>query len=170
LPRKPFLRYSSFRGNHINLSKDITMSTQQLAPVVIGKILLISGLIKRYGNKTLFPFDLNQQQFSILFEIVKAGNVKQIDMVNRLSLEKAHVSKVVKKIHKMELITITESDEDKRSCWLAPTQKGKETTNDIMQLFEKWNKEWTKDIDEKKIESIIEHLSILQNAFENKTQ
>lgn len=146
------------------------MSTQQLAPIVIGKILLISGLLKRYGNKTLFPFDLNQQQFSILFEIVKAGKVKQKEMVNRLSLEKAHVSKVVKKIHKMELITITESDEDRRSYWLAPTQKGRKTTNDIMQLFEKWNKEWTKGINEEKFKSIIESLSLLQHVFENKTQ
>jgi DNA-binding MarR family transcriptional regulator len=146
------------------------MNNQQLAPIIIGKLLNIGGMLQRYGNRTLIPFDLNQQQFSILFEIVKARKVKQKEMVNRLILEKAHVSKVVKKLHKMELITITESDEDKRSYWLTPTPKGVKVTNDSMRIFEKWNKEWVKTIDEKKLKSIVEYLTLLQTVFENKTQ
>jgi len=146
------------------------MTNQQLAPIIIGKLLNIGGMLQRYGSRTLIPFNLNQQQFSILFEIVKARKVKQKEVVNRLILEKAHVSKVVKKLHKMELITITESDEDKRSYWLSPTPKGAKVTNDSMRIFEKWNKEWVKAIDEKKLKSIVEHLTFLQTLFENKIQ
>ena len=146
------------------------MKNQQLAPIIIGKLLNIGGMLQSYGNTTLTPFELNQQQFSILFEIVKARKVKQREMVNRLMLEKAHVSKVVKKLYGMKLITITQSDEDKRSYWLSPTPKGKKLTSDCMQIFEKWNKEWVEAIDENKLKSIVEHLTHLQAVFEHKTQ
>ncbi len=144
------------------------MDNLQLAPIIIGKLLNIGGMLQRNGNRLLMPFGLNQQQFSIFFEIAKARKVKQKEMVNRLILEKAHVSKVVKKLHKMELITITTSDEDKRSYWLAPTPKGRKLLSKCMQSIEKWNEEWLKAIDDKQLISILENLTHLQSVFENK--
>ena len=91
-------------------------------------------------------------------------------MVNRLVLEKAHVSKVVKKLHKMELITITLSHEDKRSSWLTPTPKGKQVLDTCMQIFEKWNEEWLQAIDDKQLHSILKNLTHLQGVFHDKTQ
>ncbi|MCP4022926.1 MAG: MarR family transcriptional regulator [Desulfobacteraceae bacterium] len=144
------------------------MDNLQLAPIIIGKLLNIGGMLQRHSNRTLLPFGLNHQQFSIFFEIGKAGKVKQKDMVNRLLLEKAHVSKVVKKLHGMELITITASDEDKRSAWLAPTPKGKQILNKLRGVFKKWHKEWIEDVDDKQLNSILENLSHLQAVFEDK--
>lgn len=146
------------------------MDNSKPAPIIIGKLLNIGGMLQRYGNKVLLPFGLNQHQFSIFFEIAKAKKVKQKEMVNRLLLEKAHVSKVVKKLHKMELITITTSDEDKRSSWLAPTSKGKQLLNKCMQIFEKWNEEWFEEIDETRRNSILDNLTYLQAVFEKKIQ
>ena len=142
------------------------MDNLQLAPIIIGKLLSISGMLQRHGNKVLMPFGLNQQQFSIFFEIAKARKVKQKEMVNRLLLEKAHVSKVVKKLHKMELITITTSEEDKRSSWLSPTSKGKQLLRKCMLIFEKWNEEWIEAIDDKQLKSILNNLTHLQAVFE----
>ncbi len=146
------------------------MDKSQLAPIIIGKLLNINGMLQQHGNKVLSPFGLNQQQFSILFEIAKAEKVKQKEMVNRLTLEKAHVSKVVKKLHQMELITITASDEDKRSSWLVPTSKGKQLLHNCMQIFGNWNKKWLEDIDNKQLDSILNNLTQLQTVFEDKTQ
>jgi len=146
------------------------MDNLQIAPVIIGKLLNIGGMLQRYGNRVLMPFGLNQQQFSIFFEIAKERKVKQKEMVNRLLLEKAHVSKVVKKLHKMELVTITTSDEDKRSSWLAPTLKGKQLLSKCMQIFEKWNEEWLEAIDDKQLNSILDNLTQLQAVFEEKIQ
>ena len=146
------------------------MDNLQLAPIIIGKLLNIGGMLQRHSNRILLPFGLNQQQFSIFFEIAKAGKVKQKDMVNRLSLEKAHVSKVVKKLHKMGLITITASDEDKRSAWLAPTPEGKQVLNKCRGIFKEWNKEWLEAVDDKQLNSILENLSHLQAVFEDKFQ
>lgn len=143
------------------------MDTSQWAPIIIGKLLNIGGMLQRHGNRVLLPFGLNQHQFSIFFEIVKAKKVKQKDMVNRLLLEKAHVSKVVKKLNKMELIKITESDEDKRSFWLSPTSKGSQTLNQIMEIFENWNRQWLDEINDKELDSILNNLNHLQQVFEN---
>jgi len=146
------------------------MDNLQLGPIIIGKLLNIGGMLQRHGNKVLLPFGLNQQQFSIFFEIGKAGKVKQKDMVNRLLLEKAHVSKVVKKLHRMELITITASDEDKRSAWLAPTAEGQQILNKCRGVFKEWHKEWIEAVDKKQLNSILENISHLQAVFEDKLQ
>ena len=82
-------------------------------------------MLERKANRFLLPFGLNHQQFSVLFEIGKAEKVKQKDMVNRLALERAHVSKVIKKMQGMELLKITDSDNDKRSGIISLTIKGK---------------------------------------------
>ncbi len=146
------------------------MNNLQLAPIIIGKLLNIGGILQRHSNRILLPFGLNQQQFAIFFEIGKARKVKQKDMVNRLLLEKAHVSKVVKKLHGMGLITITTSDEDKRSAWLAPTPEGKQILNECAGIFKKLHKEWLEAVDDKQLNSILENLSHLQAVFEDKLQ
>ena len=146
------------------------MDKLHLAPKIIGKLLNIGAMLQRHGNRVFMPFGLNQQQFSIFFEITRAGKVKQKEMVNRLLLEKAHVSKVVKKLHKMGLITITLSDEDKRSSWLAPTPKGKRLLSKCMQNLEQWNAEWLEAIDNNQLISILDNLTCLQSVFERKTQ
>lgn len=146
------------------------MDNSELSSIIIGKLLNIGGMLQREGNRILLPFDLNQQQFSIFFEITKAGKMKQKEMVNRLLLEKAHVSKVVKKLQKLELITVKALDEDKRSSWLSPTRKGEQTLRKCMEIFTKWNKEWLDAIDDKQLISTLENLTQLQAVFKNKIQ
>lgn len=142
---------------------------RQSAPIIIGKLLNIGGMLQRHGNRLLRPFGLNQQQFSILFEIAKAQRVNQTDMVNRLVLEKAHVSKVVKKLNEMGLIAINTSAEDRRSTWLEPTPQGEQIISKCMQLFERWNEEWIAAFDDKELNSMLKHLTQLQSVFRTKT-
>ena len=146
------------------------MNKEQIPGIIIGKLMNIGGMLQRQGNKMLLPFNLNQQQFSIFFEIAKVGKVKQKEMVNRLLLEKAHVSKVVKKLQQMELITITENDEDKRSYWLSATKRGEEILMQCTEMFSDWNKKWICEIDETELSSILDNLTTLQNIFKEKTR
>ena len=146
------------------------MEKEQIPGIIIGKLMNIGGMLQRQGNKMLLPFNLNQQQFSIFFEIAKAGKVKQKEMVNRLMLEKAHVSKVVKKLQQMELITITKNDEDKRSYWLSVTGKGEKILKQCTEIFSDWNRQWICEIDETELSSIVDNLTILQNIFKEKTR
>ena len=146
------------------------MKKEQIPGIIIGKLMNIGGMLERQGNKMLLPYNLNQQQFSIFFEIAKAGKVRQKEMVNRLLLEKAHVSKVVKKLQQMDLITVNQNDEDKRSYWLSTTKKGEEVLEQCTEMFAEWNKQWIREIDEAELSSILDNLTILQNIFKQKTR
>jgi len=146
------------------------MNKEQIPGIIIGKLMNLGGMLQRQGNKMLLPFNLNHQQFSIFFEIAKVGKVKQKEMVNRLLLEKAHVSKVVKKLQQMELITITENDEDRRSYWLSATKRGEEILMQCTEMFSDWNKKWICEIDETELSSILDNLTTLQNIFKQKTR
>ena len=141
------------------------MDSGQSAPIIIGKLMNIGGILQRMGNRMLMPFDLNHQQYSVFFEIGKAGKVKQKDMINRLLLEKAHVSKIVKKLHTMDLITVTQSRDDRRSYWLSPTPKGKQVLKECRKMFQAWNREWAGSMDEKQLASTLENLDNLQALF-----
>ncbi len=68
----------------------------------------------------------------------------------------------------MELITITENDEDKRSYWLSVTKKGEEILKQCTEMFNKWNKKWICEIDETELSSILDNLTTLQNIFKQK--
>ncbi len=144
------------------------MNKEKVPGIIIGKLMNIGGMLQRHGNKILQPYNLNQQQFSIFFEIAKAGKISQKEMVNRLLLEKSHVSKVVKKLHQMGLITISETDEDKRSYLLSITKKGEETLAQCSETFSEWHKGWIKEINETELSSILDNLTKLQNIFKKK--
>ena len=45
------------------------MNKEQIAGIIIGKLMNLGGMLQRQGNKMLLPFNLNYQQFSIFFEI-----------------------------------------------------------------------------------------------------
>ena len=145
------------------------MNKTELAPIIIGKLLNIGGMLQKRGNQLLLPFNLNQQQFSILFSIEQEGRINQKNMVNKLVLEKAHVSKVVKKLYSMGLINIEASVEDKRSSWLSITKKGKETVKDCKNKIYQWNEDWIKEIEQDQLHSLLDGLTILQDVFKRKT-
>lgn len=137
----------------------------EIQSIIIGKLMNLSGILNRESNSILSPYDLNQQQFSVLFEITKAGEVQQKNMVNRLLLEKAHVSKVVKKLQAMRLIKITPMNEDKRSALLSPTKKGLEIVSRCRALFDEWKNESLSQFNEDELLQIMENVEKLQKAF-----
>jgi len=145
-----------------------TIDEKEFPSIIIGKLMNISGILQRESNSLLLPYQLNQQQFSILFEIAKAKKVQQKNMVNRLLLEKAHVSKVVKKLHAQGLIDILPFPDDKRSALLAPTAKGQKLVDECRAIFQKWNKEWFEPFNVPELRQILDGVDQLQKAFLSK--
>ena len=146
------------------------MEDAEFAPIVIGKLMNIGGALQRKANKLLSPFGFNQQQYAILFEIYKAEKVCQKTMVNRLLLEKAHVSKIIGKLKSLGLIEITVSSEDKRSSWISITPEGKEIVKQCQASYVNWNKEWIGKIDNSRRQSMLDDLSMLQSIFKENIQ
>jgi len=144
------------------------MEKMELANILVGKLLNIGGMLQKTGNQLLLPYGLNQQQFSILFSIGQEDRVKQKSMVNKLVLEKAHVSKVVKKLHKMNLINIEASSTDKRSSWLSITTEGKELVNECRKAISSWNQDWISELSQEQFHSLLDNLTVVQNVFKDK--
>lgn len=128
----------------------------------------ISGILQRESNSLLLPYQLNQQQFSILFEIAKAKEVQQKNMVNRLLLEKAHVSKVVKKLQNMGLITIIPMPDDKRSALLSVTEQGQQLIRECGAVFANWRNDRLGEFNSQELLQIIESIEKLQKTFMSK--
>lgn len=145
-----------------------TYNEKEIPSKIIGRLMNISGILLRESNRLLLPFQLNQQQFSILFEIAKANEVQQKNMVNRLLLEKAHVSKVVKKLQIMGLIDIIPMADDKRSAILSLTEKGQKLTNECQAVFYEWKKECLAQFEANELLQILESIDKLQKAFMHK--
>lgn len=165
-PRKHYSLYICFHGNKYYGK----MNEKEAAPVIIGKLMNIGGMLERKANRMLLPFSLNHQQFSILFEIGKAGKVKQKEMVNRLALERSHVSKVIKKLQDMGLLNISDSTDDKRSALFSLTATGKKVLSKCSSIFTKWNEEWIGEMDETIYMSVLENLTTLQTILKEKTR
>jgi len=147
---------------------DNAFNEKEFFSIIIGKLMNISGILQRESNSLLLPYQLNQQQFSILFEIAKAKEVQQKNMVNRLLLEKAHVSKVVKKLQIMGLIDVIPLPDDKRSALLSPTEKGQKLICECRAVFDEWKKERLGQFNAEELLQILESVGKLQKAFMSK--
>ncbi len=128
----------------------------------------IGALIERESNRLLSPHGLNHQQFSILFEIARVGRVQQKDVTNRLLLERAHVSKVMKKLEEMGLIEVAPHPEDRRSAWVSLSKRGLSLVQTCRGLFETRKRDWFRSFDTPRLEQLLAGVSAIQTAlFEN---
>lgn len=141
------------------------LKPDEFPAIIIGKLMNISGILNKESNRMLLPYELNHQQFSILFEIVKAKSVQQKNMVNRMHLEKAHVSKVVKKLQSMNLIEVIPLANDKRSATLSVNKKGQQLVDECRAMFQKWNQEWFGEMTESEMQQLLNSLQRLQTTF-----
>jgi len=141
------------------------MNDTDFAPIVIGKLLNIGGMLEKKANQLLAPFNLNQQQFSLLFEIDLAGKVNQKAIVNRLVLEKAHVSKIIKKLSGLDLINVAVSPEDRRATWVTITPKGRALVCQCREVIDGFNQRWMAIANNTKLKETLDVLTELQRAF-----
>jgi DNA-binding MarR family transcriptional regulator len=132
---------------------------------LIGKLMNIGALLERSTNRLLLPYGLNHQQFSILFEVFRAGRVQQKDMINRLLLERAHVSKVVKKLESMGLLQVVPHPDDGRSSWLSVSADGLALIQICQKLFEAQKRDWFRHFETQDLLQAVEMASALQHAL-----
>ncbi len=144
------------------------MDTTTVARDVIGKFFYIGGVLQREGNRLLQPFGLNQQQFQLAYEIGKVGPIRQKDVIEQLRLEKAHVSKSVKKLQSMGLIAVDRSTEDRRSTWLSVTADGAELLEKAEKQFCQWNEQWFDQMTQDELLLLNDTLSTIEDLFYKK--
>ncbi len=135
---------------------------------IIRSLLLLGGFLLKTGNRITEEFGLNQQQFVLLNEIVEKKEVNQKQLVGELLLEKSNVSKIVKKLHLAELITVSKSPYDMRSTVLRPTQQGKDIWTGCMKKLNEWNKACLQELQGDEAEKTLAVLGRLQKLMLSK--
>lgn len=150
-------------------SRDRT-EREEAASRLVGKLMSIGALLERGTNQLLLPYGLNHQQFAVLFEVFRAGRVQQKDMINRLLLERAHVSKVVKKLEAMGLLVVAAHPDDGRSSWLSVSTQGRALIQSCQSLFDVQKRKWFQRFDTQQLLKILEEVSALQDALSERDE
>lgn len=63
-----------------------------------GKIMLCDRLIENVYRKHLSTFNITNSQFVILMVLAKTGGISQVEISNKLSLEKSSVSRNIRRL------------------------------------------------------------------------
>ncbi|MFC1547221.1 MarR family winged helix-turn-helix transcriptional regulator [Candidatus Neomarinimicrobiota bacterium] len=115
-------------------------------------LLRIGTFLLREGNRTTGEYDLTQQQFVVLKEIMEKGPISAKRIVGELLFEKSNVSKIIRKLKTNALIEVVVSADDARMKILTITSRGRDVCKAIIEKFESWNQNWTAPLADHEIE------------------
>ena len=150
-----------------------TRSEKESVPLeketLIVQLLLRCGLfLQREMNQVCRRFDLKQQQFSVLNEIVWHGPINQKELGEALLFEKSNVSKIVRILLEKKLIDVEVAPGDRRMTLLFETPEGIAVWKDCMQAFHESSTEILSLLSEDEATEAIRFLKKLQKAFKTK--
>jgi DNA-binding MarR family transcriptional regulator len=161
---------ASMKKNNPNTT---TRSEKESVPLeketLIVQLLLRCGLfLQREMNQVCRRFDLKQQQFSVLNEIVWHGPINQKELGEALLFEKSNVSKIVRILLEKKLIDVEVAPGDRRMTLLFETPEGLAVWKDCMQAFHESSTEILSLLSEDEATEAIRFLKKLQKAFKTK--
>ncbi len=133
------------------------------ASVIVRGLLRLGSDLHRLGDKITWEYGLNQQQFVVLSEIVDRGPINQKQLVGGLVIEKSNLSKIVKKLKTLGLISTSSSPEDGRTTLLSVTKKGKKTWEECMEDFNDWQVNWASPLSADEMSQIIKVVERLKS-------
>lgn len=83
-------------------------------------------------NKLLLHYDLHNAQWTILSLLARVGEMTSAEIAEHQMVEKPSVTKVVKRLHEMEYIDVTQG-QDKREKLLKLSIEGNRITQEIQE-------------------------------------
>lgn len=129
---------------------------------IVKDMLRLGSALYRNGDRIAGVYELNQQQFIVLSEIVNSGPINQKQLVGEMIIEKSSLSKIVKKLKSLGLVTSAVSPHDGRATLLSATQKGKTVWKDCMGDFHNWQINWAGSLTKEEIKQTIKVLERLK--------
>lgn len=134
--------------------------------VMVKNFLLIGACLHRIGDKIVSEFSLNQQQFVVLNEIKRVGEISQKLLAGNLIYEKSNISKIISKLKSCGYVTVKRSITDTRVTIVKTTELGDSVWTKAMAKFYAWNEEWVSNIDKKDVRQVIEAQESLMAALQ----
>jgi DNA-binding MarR family transcriptional regulator len=128
--------------------------------IIVG-LLRIGAFLQREGDRIVKDFDLNQQQYVVLYYISVNQPLNQNDICSKLLYEKSNVSKIVKKLVALKYVTQSTSSRDKRYTDIACTDQGIEVIKQGNRFFDQFNKQLLESLPKSEIkaaENLIKNL------------
>ena len=161
---------ASMKKNNPNTT---TRSEKESVPLeketLIVQLLLRCGLfLQREMNQVCRRFDLKQQQFSVLNEIVWHGPINQKELGEALLFEKSNVSKIVRILLEKKMIDVEVAPGDRRMTLLFETPEGLAVWKDCMQAFHESSTEILSLLSDDEATEAIRFLKRLQKALKTK--
>lgn len=145
------------------------MSTRKKRSVeLVDTLFFINVFLQRSGNRQLAEFGLNQSQFAVLREIVNHRDLAQKDLLGDFLLEKSNVSKIIKKLEQMELITVDVCIDDRRQMVLNATDGGVKLYHDCLERLGSMKEIFTEPLTDEEIEEslrVTRRLSEIVKAY-----
>lgn len=135
---------------------------------IVQGLLKCGQFLQREMNQVCQRFNLKQQQFIVLNEIVWNGPISQKELVEALLFEKSNVSKIVKILMKKKWIRVAVATHDRRLTLLTETPKGFSVWKECMQAFNQSSSELISILSEHEQLNAIRFLKKMEKAFKRK--
>jgi len=121
---------------------------------------------KRYCDRQLEPYELANGVYFYLIYINRYPGCSLADLTAVMKVDKAYVTRIVKRLCELGYIRKEKSEKDSRACCLYMLEGGKAALEKIRELFFTWNQELAQGMAEGEFETLSR---LLQKAAGIKT-
>ncbi|MDX2470194.1 MAG: MarR family transcriptional regulator [SAR324 cluster bacterium] len=126
---------------------------------LIDYITKVTAQLEKGYELELTEFFLNHQQLLVLDRINKEGPISQKDIASQLNLNKAHVSKIVKKLVSLEYLQAIGQDGDARLKLWTTSFTGIQVSTKAFEKISAQNQNWAPELSAAEVNQMIRILS-----------
>lgn len=129
------------------------------------QLLKCSHFIERGINTVLRQYDLKQQQFAVLDEIVRHGPISQKELADKLLYGKSNISRIIKILSNKKLIQVTTAPMDRRLTLLIETAEGDLLWKNCVRVLNRASAEFASDLSQQNVEETFTLLRKLEKSL-----
>lgn len=124
-------------------------------------------MYKQYLNTTLAEYDMRDVYVGYFIMCYENPGIKISEITEMAQFDKAHTTRIIKKLESKGLIEVKVSEEDRRVKQVFVTSKGEDLFKIIKSTTESWNKQITYNLDSDAKKQFQENLQLINsNAME----
>jgi DNA-binding MarR family transcriptional regulator len=139
----------------------------QVNKVIDKNICILSRYSHSHADEKLKAFDLNKTQAEIVLFIYENDNLSLADINRYFLFNKATITKNIKHLVHLGLVTWNSSESDKRKKIMVITDKGKALTPEIIKVLRHWDNQLTSELNKEEAEALSELLYTITKRITN---
>jgi len=129
------------------------------------QLLKCSHFIERELNTVLRQFDMKQQQFTVLNEIICYSPISQKEIADKLLYGKSNISRIIKILSDKKLIQVTSAPLDRRLTLLIETAEGYFLWKNCVLILDRACFEFASELSGKNVEVTVNLLRKLEKSL-----